>query len=119
MSNTIHCDWNNQSVKLHLPDWEGLLTPPAPRLCHHASRLYNVYPPVATYLYESDVGPLVAAADLVEGEEVRTRSLQKLGVKLVTDVIDHDNGRLSDERLFLWVETENRPGNVLFARLVL
>jgi len=62
------------------------------------------------YLYECDVGPLVAAADLVEREKVRTRSLQELGVELVTDVIDHDNGRLPDERLFHRVEAEDRPG---------
>lgn len=82
-----------------------------PRLCRRASGLDNVSPFGVTYLYEGDVGPLVAAADLVEREEVWTRSLQELGIKLVTDVIDHDNGRLSDERLFPRVEAENRPGN--------
>lgn len=68
-----------------------------------------MHPSVLTYLYESDVRPLVAAADLVEGEEVRTRSLQELWVELVTDVIDNDNGRFPDERLLSWIEAENRP----------
>lgn len=81
--------------------------------------LGSTVPLGVTDLYKSDVGPLVAAADLVEGEEVRTRSLQEFGVKLVTDVINHNNGRLPDERLLLRVETENRPRNIWFARLIL
>lgn len=64
------------------------------------------------HLDKSDVGPLVAAADLVEGKEVRDRSLQELGVQLVADVVDDDHGRPSDEGFFLRVEAKNCPAGV-------
>lgn len=61
------------------------------------------------YLHEGYVGPFVAAAYLVEREEVRHRPLQELGVQLVSDIVHNDNGGWPDQGFLLWVGTENRP----------
>lgn len=64
---------------------------------------------VVAYLHECYIGPFVAAAYLVELEEVWHRPLKELRVQLVPDIVDHDHRRRPDQRLLLWVGAENRP----------
>lgn len=61
-------------------------------------------------LNKSNIGPLITVSYSVDGEEVRHRALEKLDVQFVSDVVYHQHGGFSDQRLFLGVEAKYCPG---------